>query len=91
VAHLFVEAAQVVEVLEGQGVAGDLDGAGAMGAVEQALRARTVDFVGDPARHQLIQQRVQPTGGAGCCSGLNCRVRSQERHGNRLRRLGIST
>src|SRR6266508_3473706 len=31
VAHLFVEAAQVVEVLEGQGVAGDLDGAGAVG------------------------------------------------------------
>ncbi len=60
--HLGVEATQVVEVLEGQGVVGGLDGRGGPDAVEQALGARGVDFIGDTASYEFTQQGVQATG-----------------------------
>ncbi len=58
--HLGVEAAQVVEVLEGEGVAGHFDGVLGLHASQHALGAGGVDFIGDPAGHELGQQGVQP-------------------------------
>jgi hypothetical protein len=58
--HLGVEAAQVVEVLEGERVACHCDGALRLPLGEHALGAGGVDLVGDPAGHELSQQRMQP-------------------------------
>ena len=62
--HLGVEAAQVIEVLVGQGMAGGLDGGAWPDAAEQALGARSVDLLGNSTSHQLGEQGVQTTGGA---------------------------
>ncbi len=62
--HLGVEAAQVVEVLVGEGVAGSLDGRGGPHTVEQVLGARSVDFTRDSASHELAQQGMETTGDA---------------------------
>jgi hypothetical protein len=61
--HLGVEAAQVVEVLEGEGVARHFDGAVGLHAGEHALGAGGVDLMGDPARDELGQQSVEPARG----------------------------
>jgi hypothetical protein len=61
--HLGVEAAQVVEVLEGERVACHCDGALRLPLGEHALGAGGVDLVGDPAGHELSQQRMQPARG----------------------------
>lgn len=62
-AHLGVEAAQVVEVLEGERVAGHFDWARRLHLGEHALGAGGVDLIGDPAGHEFGQQGMEPARG----------------------------
>ena len=64
VAQLVVEAADVVEELERQVVAGLLDRAGGVTAGEEAVGVGSVDFLGDPPGTSSAKQRVEPTRGA---------------------------
>ncbi len=49
-------------MLEGEAVAGHLDGADWLQACKHALGTRSVDFTGDSTRDQLSEQGVETTG-----------------------------
>ena len=64
-AHLLVDAAQVLELLESSRVARRFHRAGRCHARQQRRGAIGRDLLADSARHQLDQQRMKPARGAG--------------------------